>query len=145
MRTFNRQTHNNTPAVINFGAASSQAAKLLDSGVYALHIESARVVQKNGNTSVAIDLVEVGKGGRVKLRPIWVYGPNANAGTLAVENQELIAQLLALAGKATQGDPLELIPALAGLTFEAYLVISTDTQTGRTFNALAEILTEGGM
>ena len=65
--------------------------------------------------------------------------PNANVGSLAVENKNLIAQLLKLAGKPTVGTP-DLIPELAGLSFEARLVLSTDGRTGRTYNALEEIL-----
>jgi hypothetical protein len=140
MKRFTRQTPTNTPAVIDFGAASDQVTRVLDPAVYTLRIESARVVQKNENTLIILDLVETEKGGRVALQPIWVDGPNANVGRLAIENRHIIAQLLALAGKATEGDPRELIPSLAGLTFEAKLIISHDTRTGCTSNAIGAIL-----
>jgi hypothetical protein len=50
---------------------------------------------------------------------------------------------LALAGKPTEGDPRELIPTLAGLTFEAQLVFSANSRTGRIFNAISTILGDG--
>ena len=146
MKTFVRQKPANTAAVatnIDFGAASAQIARVLDPEVYSLRIESARVVQRNQNTLIALDLIEVDSGAQVAIQPIWVDGPNANAGRLAAENRHLIAQLLALAGKPTAGDVHELIPALAGLTFEAQLVFSANSRTGRIFNAISTILGDG--
>jgi hypothetical protein len=96
-------------------------------------------------TLIVLDLVEVESGARVAMQPIWVDGPNANGGRFAAENRHLIAQLLKLAGKPTAGDPRELIPTLAGLTFEAQLIISTDSRTGRTFNAIGTIIIDGGL
>jgi hypothetical protein len=147
MKTFVRQKPVNTAAVattIDFGAASGQIASALDPEVYSLRIEAARVVQRNQNTLIALDLIEVESGAHVAIQPIWVDGPNANAGRLAAENRHLIAQLLKLAGKPTAGDVHELIPALAGLTFEARLTICTDSRTGRIFNAIGTILVDGG-
>jgi hypothetical protein len=129
---------------IDFGAASAQIARVLDPEVYSLCIESARVLQKNQNTLVALELIEVEGGAHVATQPIWVDGPNANAGRLAAENRHLIAQLLALAGKPTAGNVHALIPELAGLTFEAQLVVAVDSRTGRSFNAIATIFTDGG-
>jgi hypothetical protein len=117
---------------------------VLDPGVYNLRIESARVVQKNQNTLVALELIEVESGADVATQPIWVDGPNANAGRLAAENRHLIAQLLALAGKPTAGNVHALIPELAGLTFEGQLALAVDSRTGRSFNAIATIFTDGG-
>jgi hypothetical protein len=146
MKKFIRQKSNNTaPAdiTIDFGAASGQVARVLDPEVYDLRIESARVVLKNENTLIVLDLVEVETGAPVALQPIWVGGPNAGAGRLAIENQHLIAQLLNLGGKPTKGSVRDLIPELAGLTFVARLALSTDSRTGRTFNAITEIFTGG--
>jgi hypothetical protein len=143
MKKFTGKPPTNTPPIIDFGAASNQVARVFEPDVYTLQIQSARVIQNNGNTSIAIDLVEVGKGSRVRLQPIWIYGPKANAGTLAIEHQHIVAQLLALAGKPLEGDPLQLIPALAGLTFDARLIITPDTRTGRVFNAIDTILVDG--
>jgi hypothetical protein len=142
MKRFTDQTQTKPPAVIDFGAASDQVARVLAPEVYTLSIESARVIHKNGNTSIALDLVEAEKGGRVALQPLWVDGPNANAGG-PIEHKHIIAQLLALAGRPTEGDPQELVPSLAGLTFEAQLIISRDNRTGRTFNAIGTILVDG--
>jgi hypothetical protein len=147
MKKFVRQNDNNTAAAditIDFGAASAKIARVLDPGVYNLRIESGRVVQKNHNTLVALELIEVESGAHVAIQPIWVDGPNANAGRLAAENRHLIAQLLALAGKPTAGNVHALIPELAGLTFEAQLVIEPNSLTGRPFNAIATIFTDGG-
>jgi hypothetical protein len=127
---------------IDFGAASGQVARVFDPEVYTLRIESARVVQNNENTLVVLDLIEVESSAHVALQPIWVDGPNANAGRLAAENRHLIAQLLKLAGKPTAGNPRDLIPTLAGLTFDAQLIISPDSRTGRVFNGIA-ILVDG--
>ena len=147
MKKFVRQKpYNTTPAdtTIDFGAASAQIARVLDPEVYNLRIESGRVVQKNQNTLVALELIEVESGAHVATQPIWVDGPNANAGRLAAENRHLIAQLLALAGKPTAGNVHALIPELAGLTFEAQLALAVDSRTGRSFNAIATIFTDGG-
>jgi hypothetical protein len=146
MKSFVRQKPANAAAAatnIDFGAASGQIARVLDPEVYSLSIESARVVQRNQNTLVALDLIEVKSGAHVAIQPIWVDGPNADAGQLAAENRHLIAQLLKLAGKPTAGEVHELIPALAGLTFEAQLTICTDSRTGRVFNAIGTILIDG--
>jgi hypothetical protein len=78
-------------------------------------------------------------GSRVNVRPLWVDGPNAGAGDLVDENRHLIAQLLALRGLPTEGNVGLLIPQLAGLEFEARLVLAPDSHTGRIYNALAEI------
>ena len=128
---------------IDFGAASDQVARVFDPEVYTLRIESARVVQKNQNTLIVFDLVEVESGARVAMQPIWVDGPNANGGRLVAENRHLIAQLLKLAGKPTAGDPRDLIPTLAGLTFEAQLIITPDSRTGRVFNGIGSIPGDG--
>src|SRR6266404_1312203 len=146
MKTFVRQQPANTAAVattIDFGAASGQIPRVFDPEVYSLRIESARVVQRNQNTLIALDLIEVESDAHVAIQPIWVDGPNANAGRLAAENRHLIGQLLALAGKPTAGEVHELIPALAGITFEAQITISPDSRTGRIFNAIAAII-DGG-
>ena len=73
---------------------------------------------------------------------LWVDGPNAGAGQLAMENQHLVAQLLTLAGLPTAGNVGALIPKLAGLEFDARLVLAVDSRSGRTYNALAEIYTD---
>jgi hypothetical protein len=143
MKKFVRQQPSNTAAAditIDFAATSAQIARVLDPEVYNLRIESARAVQKRENTFVALDLIEVESGARVANQLIWVDGPNANAGRLAAENRYLIAQLLALAGKPTAGNVHTLIPELAGLTFEAQLILEVDRRTGRSFNAIAFIL-----
>src|SRR5262252_6565406 len=117
MKKFSRQNRTNTAApdiAIDFGAASTQIAQLFDPEIYQLRIESARVIQNNQNTLVALDLIEVESGAHVANQPIWVDGPNANAGRLAAENRHLIAQLLALADKPTVGNVHELIPELDG-------------------------------
>ena len=47
-------------------------------------------------------------------------------------------------GKPTAGNVHALIPELAGLTFEAQLALAVDSRTGRSFNAIATIFTDGG-
>jgi hypothetical protein len=94
MKTFVRQKPANPAAVatnIDFGAASAQIARVLDPEVYTVRIDSARVVQRNQNTLIALDLVEVESGAHVAIQPIWVDGPNANAGRVAAENRHQIA------------------------------------------------------
>ena len=71
---------------------------------------------------------------------LWVDGPNAGAGQLVIENQHLVAQLLTLAGLPTAGNVGALIPQLTGLEFDARLVLAIDNRSGRTYNALAEII-----
>jgi hypothetical protein len=146
MKKFIRQKSTNAPAdlTIDFGAASGQIAQVLDPEVYRLRVESARVIQNSPNTSIVLDLIEVESGAHIASQPIWVDGPNANSGRLAAENRHLIAQLLNLAGMPSVGNVHELIAGLGGLTFEARLVLAIDRRMGRTFNALAEIFTDGG-
>ena len=98
MRKFVRQKPNNTTAAditIDFGAASAQIAQRARSGgLPTFALKSARVIQNNQNTLVALDLIEIESGAHVANLPIWVDGPNANAGRLVAENRHLIAQLL---------------------------------------------------
>ena len=141
MRKFVRQkSTNNVPDVnIDFGAAAKKIARVFEPGEYRLRIESARVIQKNANVLVALDIIELESGGRVDGRPMWVEGPNSDAGNLTAENQHLIAQLLTLAELPTAGNVGALIPKLAGLEFNARLVLAIDNRSSRTYNALSEI------
>jgi hypothetical protein len=145
MKKFVRQkSNNNAPDVhIDFGAAAAKVARVFEPGEYKICVESARVVQRNQNVLVALDLIEVESGGRIDGRPLWVDGPNAGAGYLTAENQHLIAQLLTLAELPTAGNVGDLIPKLAGLEFDARLVLAVDDRSGRSFNAIADIYTEG--
>ena len=70
---------------------------------------------------------------------MWVDGPNAHSGTLTAENQHLIAQLLTLAELPTAGNVGALIPKLAGLEFDARLVLAVDNRSGRSFNSIADV------
>jgi hypothetical protein len=142
MRKFVRQTKSNggVPDVnIDFGAAAAKVARVFEPEDYKLRIESARVIPKNQNVLVALDLVEVESGSRVDGRPLWVEGPKSDAGNLTADNQHLIAQLLTLAKLPTSGNVSELIPKLAGLEFEARLVLAVDNRSGRSFNAIADV------
>jgi hypothetical protein len=145
MKKFVRQKSNNNAADVNidFGAAAAKVARVFEPGEYKIRVESARVVQRNQNVLVALDLIEVESGGRIDGRPLWVDGPNAGAGYLTAENQHLIAQLLTLAEQPTAGNVGDLIPKLAGLEFDARLVLAVDDRSGRSFNAIADIYTEG--
>jgi hypothetical protein len=140
MRKFVRQKSNSTPDVeIDFGAAATKMSRVFEPGEYKLRVEAARVVQRNQNILVALDLVELESGGRVDSRPLWVDGPNAGAGYLTAENQHLIARLLTLNGLPTAGNVGDLIPKLAGLEFDGRLILAVDGRSGRSYNALAEI------
>jgi hypothetical protein len=44
----------------------------------------------------------------------------------------------------TTGNVNDLIPQLAGLEFDARLVLDRDNRTGRTYNALADIYKDDG-
>jgi hypothetical protein len=146
MKKFVRQkSNNNAPDVnIDFGAAAAKVARVFEPGEYKLRVESARVIQRNQNVLVALDLVELESGGRVDGRPLWVEGPNSAVGTLTAENQYLIAQLLTLAELPTAGNVSDLIPKLAGLEFDARLVLAVDGRSGRSYNALSEIYDADG-
>src|SRR5260370_42134902 len=147
MKTFVRQKPDNRAAVptnIDSGAASGQIPRVFDPEVYSLRIESARVVQRNQNTLIALDLIEVESGTHVAIQPIWVDGPNANAGRLAAENRHLIAQLLELAGKPTAGGSHELFPALAGGTFAARTTSWPTSPKRRPFTTTGTILGDWG-
>ena len=61
------------------------------------------------------------------------------AADLAGRNQHLLGQLITLRGLPTAGKLGDLIPQLAGLEFDARLVLDPDGRTGRTYNALADI------
>ena len=141
MKKFIRQkVANQAPEVeLDFGAAAAKVARVFEPDEYKVRIESARVIQRNQNILIALDLIETESGGRVDSRPLWVEGPNANSGNLTAENQHLVAQLLTLAKLPTAGNVGELIPKLAGLEFNAQLVLAVDSRSGRSFNAIADI------
>ena len=63
----------------------------------------------------------------------------SDAGNLTAENQHLIAQLLTLKQLPTSGNVGDLIPKLAGLEFEAQLVLAVDNRSGRSYNAIADV------
>jgi hypothetical protein len=145
MKKFTRQQTGSTPTTnshLDFGAASAKVARVFEPGEYRLRIESAHIVQSNQNVLVALDLIEAEGGGRVASQPLWVDGPNAGAGDLAVENQHLVAQLLSLRGLPTAGNVGSLIPQLKGLEFDARLALAIDNRSGRTYNALAVIIVD---
>ena len=147
MKKFTRQTSGNAPIAdvnLDFGAAGAKVACLFEPGEYRLRIESARIFQNKQNILVNLALIETESGSRVDLRPLWVDGPNAGAGDLAMNNQDLIGQLLKLRGLPTAGNVNDLIPQLAGLEFDARLVLDPDNRTGRTYNALADIYMDDG-
>ena len=124
MKKFVRQKLASTAAVdvnIDFAAAAAKVARVFEPESYRLRIDSARIIVRNENVLVALDLVELDSGGRVDFRPLWVDGPRSDAGNLTAENQHLIAQLLELAKLPTSGNVSELIPKLAGLEFDARL------------------------
>jgi hypothetical protein len=142
MKKFLRQRSNNAlvpDLTIDFGAAAAKIARVFEPGEYRLHIDSARVIQRNENVLIVLDLIELDSGGRVDGRPLWVDGPNAGAGYLAAENRHLIAQLLTLADLPTEGNVGTLIPKLAGLEFNARLALAVDNRSGRSYNEPAEI------
>jgi hypothetical protein len=146
MKKFIRQTAPKAPAAdiaIDFGAASEKVARVFEPEVYGLQVKTASVRHnQNGNVFVDFDLVELESSARVSLQPLWVAGPNAEAGQLVVENRDVIAQMLRQAGLETSGNVGELIPKLAGHEFGARLAISHDSRTGRTFNSIAAIIPE---
>jgi hypothetical protein len=146
MKKFVRQNATKAPAAditIDFGAASEQVARLFEPEVYGLKVKAASVRQShNGNVFVCLDLVEVESDARVSLQPLWVAGPNADAGSLVAENRDVIAQMLSEAGLATSGNVGELIPKLSGHGFAARLTISHDSRTGRTYNSIAAIVSD---
>ncbi len=143
MKKFTRQKSGNADITLDFGAAAAKVARVFEPGEYRLRIESARLVQSGRNISVALDLAMVEGGDRVASRPLWVDGPNADIGPFAAENQNLIAQLLTLAGQPTTGNANALIPKLTGLEFDARLGLDCDSRSGRTYNTLAAIYQDG--
>jgi len=146
MKKFFRQTSRNATADVNldFAAAGATVARLFEPGEYRLRIDSPRIIQNNQNVSVVLNLIEMESGSRVDIRPLWVDGPNAGVGDLAGRNQHLLGQLLTLRELPTAGKLGDLIPRLAGLEFDARLVLDPDNRTGRTYNALADIYRDDG-
>jgi hypothetical protein len=144
MKKFVRQKSNaSAPDLeIDFGAAIAKVARTFEPNEYRLRVQSARVIQRNENILVALDLIELESGGRVDGRPMWVEGPKSDAGNLTAENQALIAELLRLANLPTSGNVRELIPKLEGLEFDARLVLAVDNRSGRSFNAIATICSD---
>jgi hypothetical protein len=144
MKKFIRQNATKAPApdiAIDFAAASEQVARVLEPEVYGLQVKTASVRHSpNSNVFVVLDLVELESAARVSLQPLWVAGPNADAGSLVAENRDVIAQMLSGAGLARSGNVGELIPKLAGHEFAARLAISHDSRTGRTYNSIAAII-----
>ena len=147
MKKFTRQTSGNAPIAdvnLDFGAAGAKVACLFEPGEYRLRIDSARIFQNKQNVLVILALTDMESGSRVDIRPLWVDGPNAGVGDLAGRNQHLLGQLLTLRELPTAGKLGDLIPQLAGLEFDARLVLDPDNRTGRTYNALADIYRDDG-
>jgi hypothetical protein len=145
MKKFTRQKSANSPTAdinLDFGAAAAKVARVFEPDDYKMRIKSARVVQSGQNILVALDLVMAESGDRIDSRPLWVAGPSAGIGPFAAENQNLVAQLLTLAGQPTTGNANALIPKLTGLEFEGYLILKRDSN-GRTYNTLATIHHDG--
>lgn len=141
MRKFTRQKSGNSPTAdinLDFGAAAAKVARVFEPDDYKMRIETARVVPSGQNILIALDLVMVEGGDRIDSRPLWVAGPNGGISPFVAENQNLVAQLLSLAGQPTTGNINALIPKLTGLEFEGYLILKRDNN-GRTYNALAII------
>jgi hypothetical protein len=141
VKKFTRQKSGNAPTAdirLDFGAAAAKVARVFEPDDYKMRIESARVVQSGQNVLIALELIMAESGDRIDSRPLWVDGPNAGIGPYAAENQNLLAQLLTLAGKPMSGNVSDLIPKLAGLDFEGYLILKRDSN-GRAFNALATV------
>jgi hypothetical protein len=146
MRNFRRPPPATTSAPdveINFGGAKDRLPQLFEPGSREVRVEAARVVWKNGNISIVLELVDVATGMRIYNRALWVDGPNANVGTLAAENRVLIARMLELANKPTAGSVRQLIPELAGLAFTVVLGIATDDRTGRPYNTIIGVYAVG--
>jgi hypothetical protein len=141
MHKFKRPTANSaTPdANIDFGAAKARVAHIFEPGDYTVRIEDVRIIGKNQNVLIALDIVETDSGYRVDTRPLWVEGPKSDAGYLAAENQYLIAQLLTLKQLPTSGDVGDLIPKLVGLEFETHLEVAVDGRSGRSYNAIGGV------
>jgi hypothetical protein len=145
MKKFTRQKSNNSPTAdinLDFGAAATKVARVVEPDDYKMRIETARVVQSGSNVLVALDLVMVESGDRIDSRPLWVDGPNAGLGPHAAENQHVLAQLLTLAGQPTSGNVHSLISQLSGLEFNGYLILKRDGN-GRSYNALAAVHLDG--
>jgi hypothetical protein len=139
MKNFRREPPTSVPDIeIDFGAAKDHLPQLFDPGSRKVRIDLAKTITKDTNISVILELVDIETGKRIDNRALWVAGPNANMGTLAAENQRLIARLLELAGKPTKGNVAHLIPGLAGLTFTAVFGVATDNRTGRAYNNLID-------
>ena len=77
MRKFVRQKSNGgAPDVeLDFGAAAGKVARTFEPDEYRLRVEGAKVIQRNANVLIALDLIETESGGRVDGRPLWVDGP----------------------------------------------------------------------
>jgi len=63
MKKFLRQRSNNAlvpDLTIDFGAAAAKIARVFEPGEYRLHIDSARVIQRNENVLIVLDLIETG-------------------------------------------------------------------------------------
>jgi hypothetical protein len=151
MRKFKRQTggasggasggSDGSDITLDFGAAAAKIARVFEPGEYRLRVEAARVIYTE-NVSVVLDLIELDSNSRVATGMLWVDGPNSAVGNLATENQHLVAQLLTLAKLPTTGNVSSLISKLAGLEFDAHLVLAVDNRSGRSFNAIADIYTD---
>jgi hypothetical protein len=144
MKKFIRQqkANGNVNVSLDFGAAATKVPRVVEPGEYHLRVDAARVIPSKDNILIALDLTEMEHNQRIDGRPLWVEGPNSDAGNLVAENQYLIGQLLTLAKLPTAGNVGELIPKLAGLEFDAQLVLAVDNRSGRSFNAIADIYTD---
>ena len=108
MQKFKRQMKDTTATVpdvnIDFGAASGKVSHILEPNDYRLKVTSAKVIERNSNILVVLDIAEAESSDRVDTRPLWVEGPKSDSGNLVAENQHMIAQLLTLKKLPTVGN-----------------------------------------
>ena len=108
MKKFTRQTSGNAPpANVNLDFCSSRREGrplYLSQAATDLASTPPALFKTNRTFPVVLNLIEMEGGSRVDIRPLWVDGPNAGAGDLAVKNQHLIAQLLTLRELPTAGN-----------------------------------------
>jgi hypothetical protein len=115
---------------------------LADPGDHAATIENATLVKsQRGNVSVVLALGNPDTGHLFDVRPLWIDGPNAAAGTMAARNLAIIGDLLEAVGVAPDSYNAidnKLLASLVGKTFDIHRSLEYG-QTGQVFNAIALI------
>jgi hypothetical protein len=132
----------NEPLSVSTAELNQQRRETVEPGDYGLVVEKAQLSRNRlGNTSVVFEFRDRESGSLVRIRPLWIHGPNADRGTFAADNATIVKDMLEVAGHAPGSYAQindQLLATLVGWTFDLQLILQPGT-TGETCNAISAV------